>query len=110
MIPKIPSDLKQEIISLDGKGYKAYKSFQEKFFYYGPFTVRFEHVQGDSFAQPTRLSISIGVCETGFPPSLFNNPIRELALEDHLLRRVNHLIATNKVHVSGSGKSGKVQA
>ena len=61
MIPVIPSDLKQEILSLDGKGYKAYKSLQGKSFDYDPFTIRFEHVQGDSFAQPTCLSISIGV-------------------------------------------------
>ena len=110
MIPIIPSDLKQEIISLDGKGYKAYKSFQGKSFYYDPFTVRFEHVQGDSFAQPTRLSISIGVDEAGFPPALFNNPTRKLALEDHLLRRVNYFISANKTRVKGSGKSGKVEA
>ena len=109
MIPIIPSDLKQEIISLDGKGYKAYKSLQGKSFGYDPFTVRFEHVQGDSFAQPTRLSISIGVDEAGFLPSLFNNPTRKLALEDHLLRRVNYLISANKTRVKGSGKSGKVQ-
>jgi len=109
MIPIIPSDLKQEIISLDGKGYKAYKSLQGKSFGYDHFTVRFEHVQGDSFAQPTRLSISIGVDEAGFLPSLFNNLTRKLALEDHLLRRVNYFIAANKIHVKGSGKSGKVQ-
>ena len=109
MIPAIPSDLKQEIISLDGKGYKAYKSLQGKSFGYDPFTVRFEHVQGDSFAQPTRLSISIGVDEAGFLPSLFNNPTRKLALEDHLLRRVNYFISVNKTRVKGSGKSGKVQ-
>jgi predicted ABC-class ATPase len=109
MIPTIPSDLKQEIISLDGKRYKAYKSFQGKSFYYDPFTVRFEHVQGDSFAQPTRLSISIGVDEAGFPPALLNNPTRKLALEDHLLRRVNYFISANKTRVKGSGKSGKVQ-
>ena len=109
MIPIIPSDLKQEIIFLNGKGYKAYKSLQGKSFGYDPFTVRFEHVQGDSFAQPTRLSISIGVDEAGFLPSLFNNLTRKLALEDHLLRRVNYFIAANKIRVKGSGKSGKVQ-
>ncbi|SVA67632.1 uncharacterized protein METZ01_LOCUS120486, partial [marine metagenome] len=109
MIPVIPSDLKQEIISLDGKGYKAYKFFQGKSFDYDPFTIQFEHVQGDSFAQPTRLSISIGLDEAGFSPSLFNNPTRALALEDHLLRRVNHFIAVSKIRVKGSGNSGKVQ-
>ena len=109
MAPVIPSDLKQEIISLDGKGYKAYKIFQGKSFNYDPFTIRFEHVQGDSFAQPTRLSISIGLEEAGFPSHILNSPTQELALEDYLLRRVNHFIAANEVHVKGSGKSGKVQ-
>ena len=87
MAPVIPSDLKQEIISLDGKGYKAYKIFQGKSFNYDPFTIRFEHVQGDSFAQPTRLSISIGLEEAGFPSHILNSPTQELALEDYLLRR-----------------------
>ena len=109
MVPVIPSDLKQDIISLDGKGYKAYKFFQGKSFDYDPFTVQFEHVQGDSFAQPTRLSISIGLDEAGFSPSLFNNPTRALALEDHLLRRVKHFIAVSKIRVKGSGNSGKVK-
>ena len=61
MVPTIPPALKQEILSLDGKGYKAYKFFEGKSFDYGPFTIRFEHVQGDSFAQPTRLSISVAL-------------------------------------------------
>ena len=109
MVPTIPPALKQEILSLDGKGYKAYKFFEGKSFDYGPFTIRFEHVQGDSFAQPTRLSISVALDEAGFPLSLLNNPTRALALEDHLLRRVNHFIAVSKTRVKGSGKSGKVQ-
>ena len=109
MVPTIPPALKQEILSLDGKGYKAYKFFEGKSFDYGPFTIRFEHVQGDSFAQPTRLSISVALDEAGFPLSLFNNPTRALALEDYLLRRVSHLITVSKIRVKGSGKSGKVQ-
>jgi len=109
MVPTIPPALKQEILSLDGKGYKAYKFFEGKSFDYGPFTIRFEHVQGDSFAQPTRLSISVALDEAGFPLSLLNNPTRALALEDHLLRRVSHLITVSKIRVKGSGKSGKVQ-
>ena len=110
MIPTIPSDLKQEILSLDGKGYKSYKSLKGRSFTYGPFAVGFEHVQGDSFAQPTRLSISIGLDEAGFDTFLLDTSIRKLALEDHLLRRVNQFIAANKIQVKGSGKSGKIEA
>lgn len=66
-------------------------------------------MQGDSFAQPTRLSVSIGVDEAGFVPSLYNTPARKLALEDHLLRRVSDCIKANRIRVTGSGKSGKIQ-
>ena len=106
---KVPSDLRYEILSLDGLGYKAYKALQGKSFIYGPFSVKFEHVQGDSFAQPTRLSVSIEMDEAGFTPSLYSNPIRKLALEDHLLRRVSHFIKTSQVRLNGSGKSGEIQ-
>tara|TARA_B100000959_G_scaffold77945_1_gene82736 strand:- start:230 stop:463 length:234 start_codon:yes stop_codon:yes gene_type:complete len=71
---EIPSNLKQEILSLSERGYKAYKILQGKSFNYGSFTVTFEHVQGDSFAQPTRLSVSIGMDEAGFVPSLYSTP------------------------------------
>ncbi|SVC24122.1 uncharacterized protein METZ01_LOCUS276976, partial [marine metagenome] len=83
---------------------------QGRSFTYGPFAVGFEHVQGDSFAQPTRLSISIGLDEAGFDTFLLDTSIRKLALEDHLLRRVNQFIAANKIQVKGSGKSGKIEA
>ena len=106
---KVPSDLRHEILSLDGLGYKAYKALQGKSFIYGPFSVKFEHVQGDSFAQPTRLSVSIEMDEAGFGPSLYSTPTRRLALEDHLLRRVSHFVKTNQIRVNGSGKSGEIQ-
>jgi len=98
------------MLSLDGKGYKAYKFFQGKSFRYGSFSVKFEHVQGDSFAQPTRLSVSIKMNKAGFATSSYATYTRRLALEDHLLRRVNHFIKTNKIRVNGSGKSGEIQA
>ncbi len=106
---EIPSNLREEILSLDGRGYKAYKNLQGKSFHYGSFTVKFEHVQGDSFAQPTRLSITIGMDEAGFSPSLYSTDTRRLALEDHLLRRVSHCIRANRIRVTGSGKSGEIQ-
>ena len=40
---EIPSGLRQEILSLDGLGYKAYKALQGKSFSYGSFSVKFEH-------------------------------------------------------------------
>ncbi|MDP6711435.1 MAG: ABC-ATPase domain-containing protein [Nitrospinaceae bacterium] len=106
---EIPSSLREEILSLDGRGYKAYKTLQGKLFSYGPFAVKFEHVQGDSFAQPTRLSVSIGMDEAGFAPSLYSTATRRLALEDHLLRRVSYCIKANRIRVAGSGKSGEIQ-
>ena len=110
MIPEIPQSLKQTLLGLDGRSYKSYKTLQGKSFDFGPFKVRFEHVQGDPFAQPTRLSVSVGMEEAGFDTSQYDTPTKRLALEDHLLRCVRDSIQASTVRVGGSGKSGEVFA
>jgi predicted ABC-class ATPase len=61
-----PKELINEITSLDGKGYKTYKNLQGKSFAFGLFQLTFEHVQGDPFAAPSRLSIKIELASAGF--------------------------------------------
>ena len=104
----IPKDLHDLLISLDGKGYKSYKTLQEKSFQFPPFTLRFEHVQGDPFAAPSRLSLSAKLSEIGFSATYYDTPIKKLALEDHLLRAVHKNISTLRGRVTGSGRSGEI--
>ena len=102
-------ELVQQISSLDGKGYKAYKTLQGKSFTFGLFELTFEHVQGDPFADPSRFSIKVDLLSAGFSLSHYNTALRKLALEDHLLREVNACIQTCQGKVKGSGRSGEVK-
>ena len=106
----IPQDLHELLVSLDGKGYKSYKVLQGKSFYFPPFTLCFDHVQGDPFAAPSRLSLSTKLTEIGFSPEFYNTPTKRLAIEDHLLRLVFKKISAFKNQVKGSGRSGEIAA
>jgi predicted ABC-class ATPase len=108
MSSTIPKDLYDLLISLNGKGYKSYKTLQGESFQFPPFTLRFEHVQGDPFAAPSRLSLSTKLSEVGFPATFYDTSIKKLALEDHLLRAVHKKVSTLKRRVTGSGRSGEI--
>ena len=103
-----PQELLDKITSLNGKGYKSYKALQGESYSFGLFQLTFEHVQGDPFAAPSRLSIKIELPSAGYSNSHYNSSVRKLALEDHLLRIVNRRILKCKGMVKGSGRSGEV--
>jgi predicted ABC-class ATPase len=104
----IPQDLLDRVTTLDGKGYKSYKILQGKSFSFGLFKLTFEHVQGDPFAAPSRLSIKIELPSAGFSNSHYNTALRKLALEDHLLRKVAHRVQHCRGKIKGSGRSGEI--
>nr|MBC8287129.1 hypothetical protein [Nitrospinota bacterium] len=103
-----PQELINQITTLDGKGYKAYKILQGKSYGFGLFDLTFEHVQGDPFAAPSRLSIKIELQSAGFAKTHYENPLRKLALEDHLLREVNRRTQQCLGKIKGSGRSGEI--
>lgn len=103
-----PQELINKITSLNGKGYKSYKTLQGKSFCFGLFELTFEHVQGDPFAAPSRLSIKIELQSAGFAKTHYDTPLRKLALEDHLLREVNRRIQKCQGKIKGSGRSGEI--
>ncbi|MFQ5717244.1 MAG: ABC-ATPase domain-containing protein, partial [Nitrospinales bacterium] len=105
---RIPEELRKIFPQIDGRGYKAYKVLQGKIFDYSPFRLKFEHVQGDPYAAPSRISVSIDLSATGFSGSLFDTPARKLAFEDYLLRTVHRQIKPLSALVRGSGKSGLI--
>jgi predicted ABC-class ATPase len=104
----VPPELIDQVISMDGRGYKAYKNLQGQSFPFGLFQLTFEHVQGDPFAAPSRLSIKIELPSAGFSNSHYNTPLRKLALEDHLLRAVNQRVQKCQGKIKGSGRSGEI--
>jgi len=101
--------LKEIFRSIDGRSYKSYKILQGKTFQFPPFQIVFEHIQGDPFAFPSRISVSVDLTTAGFSPSFYENGLKRLAFEDHLLRVLHGNIGKARVKIRGSGKSGQVR-
>ena len=95
------------LLRLDGKGYKAYKEIRGAY-RQDALTVFIDHVQGDPFAVPSKIRIRLDAEQADVPPDLFRNPIRRIALEDFLARRVAAAIVKTDAPRAGSGKSGLV--
>jgi|JYMV01.1.fsa_nt_gi predicted ABC-class ATPase len=98
-------NLCQILRRINGKGYKAYKELQG-LYDFSPFVLSIDHVQGDPFALPSRVSIQIPSATAGFPPHLFSNKIRKVALADYLAREFDKAIEKNSRGQRGTGKSG----
>jgi predicted ABC-class ATPase len=99
--------LKKLLNQIDGKGYKAYKQIKGTY-QFQQYALRFDHIQGDPFAAPSRISLIVPMEVGAFPTELRNEPIRKTALEDFLRRTVARSINRNVKGRRGSGKSGQV--
>ncbi len=95
------------IRKIDSKGYKAYKLLQGVY-NFGDYILTFDHVQGDPFAAPTRISISVPMNLAGYPSELWSTGERQIAFEDYLGRAVYSAIRAIVKGQRGTGKSGEV--
>lgn len=98
-------DLRRHIASLDRKGYPACKGLRGRYDF-GDFDLSIDHVQGDPFAAPSRVSVYVPHDVSGFPPDLYGTPWRRTAFEDCLLRRFGRALGRYSFKAGGSGKSG----
>jgi len=100
-------DLDALLRKIDGRGYKAYKEI-EGVYSFGSYTLSIDHVQGDPFAAPSRVSIKVPSQISKFPKELWSSPIRKKALQDYIgraaLRAVREFVRGGR----GTGKSGQV--
>ncbi|WP_107666863.1 ABC-ATPase domain-containing protein [Cyanothece sp. BG0011] len=99
-------DLYDKVISLDGRGYKAYKEIKGNY-QFPKFSLIFEHIQSDPFASPSKLIIKIPHTIAKFPVELYKNKSRKIALEDYLIRQFSQA-CSQMSHQRGTGKSGKI--
>lgn len=106
---KPSSSLRSMLKSIDRKGYPAYKSLRGTY-QFSSFCLNINHVQGDPFASPSHLSLSISGKEAGFPKDFFDKPWRKIAFQDHLLRLFGKQLARFSFQAKGSGKSGLLSA
>ncbi len=97
--------LRETLRRIDGRGYKAYKDLGGSY-RFPFFTLTFDHVQGDPFAAPSRISVVIPPEKSAFPETLRSTPVRRIALEDFIARSVGAAIRRCTRGRRGIGKSG----
>lgn len=79
-------ELEQILHKIHRRGYPAYKETRGEYRF--PFyTLSIDHVQGDPFASPSRLSLRLTGLQAAFPRELYETPCRRIALQDELIRR-----------------------
>lgn len=89
---------------IDGKSYKAYKEIKSTY-HFKDFELEVVRVQGDPFASPSLLKLSLSLSDFAYPAELYQNTARQLGLADYLHRLcAKHL--RNIGQKRGSGKSG----
>ena len=99
--------LQRKLTTLKNKSYKAYKDLKGEYDF-GLFRLSIDHVQGDPFAQPSRISLQLSRTESGLPAHLWSNPARQTACEDFLARCIRRAIAETVSPPRGSGRSGEL--
>lgn len=97
-------DLKNILERIDHRGYPAYKDTKGEY-QFSKYVLDIEHVQGDPFASPSQIRISVSGKVAGIPSKYFDKKHKRIATQDYLLRKIDSEIAKNSKQ-RGSGKSG----
>lgn len=97
--------LRSALQAIDHKSYPAYKGLRGSY-QFERYQLNIDHVQGDPFAAPSRVSVQISGRQAGFPEEYYLQKHRRIALEDHLLRLFYQEISNLSFKAKGSGKSG----
>ncbi len=102
---KTSSELQTMLRQIDHKGYPAYKQLRGKYQFQG-YVLDIEHVQGDPFAAPSKVSVHVNGKMAGFPGELYRLECQKTALQDTLLREMGRQLKNVSFQAKGSGKSG----
>ncbi|MBV5260037.1 ATPase [Synechococcus moorigangaii CMS01] len=104
---KSQADLSALLSALDRQGYRAYKQLKGEY-QFPDFRLIIDYVQGDPFAAPSQCTVLVPQAIAKFPPALYRNLSREIALRDYLTRRFSQ-VAKDFSGLRGTGKSGLIQ-
>ena len=99
--------LRRMLRAVDHKSYPAYKDLRGAYSF-GSFVLGIDHVQGDPFASPSRLSVQIDGAKAAFPPAYYKEKHCRIALQDYLNRLFYQEIEKYTFKAKGSGKSGLI--
>ena len=102
---KSSEELRNNLRAINRKSYPAYKSLAGSYSF-GKYILNIEHVQGDPFAAPSRLSVKVNHKTAGFPAEYYETKWNKTTLEDYLIRRFHKQADKFCFQAKGSGKSG----
>ena len=97
--------LRDHLRRIDHRGYPAYKDLAGAYQFQG-YVFSIDHVQGDPFASPSRVSIHVSGKVHGFGKELYDTKEKRIALQDMILRRFSREVQEFTFQAKGSGKSG----
>ena len=98
-------DLRTKLKSIDHRGYPAYKDLRGQYDF-KDYVLSIDHVQGDPFAAPSRLSVLVKAQKAGFPAQFYDTHAKRITLQDHLTRLFGREVSGGSFQAKGSGKSG----
>lgn len=99
------AELRNLLRKIDHKGYPSYKELKGRYDFVS-YVLSIDHVQGDPFASPSKVSIHVKGEKAGFPAEYYWKTCMRTALQDYVLRQFAHKIAKVSFQAKGSGKSG----
>ena len=101
------AELKQLLDRIDHRGYPAYKDTKGQYQFQG-YVFSIDHVQGDPFASPSKVSVQVKGGTAGFPEELYKGRHQRAALQDEMTRQFYRAIQKYAFRAKGSGKSGLI--
>ena len=104
---KNASDLRNLLMRIDHRGYPAYKDTKDKY-QFDQYVLSIDHVQGDPFASPSKVSVIVPGRIAGFGKECYETKERRIAFQDFLLRRMYLKVKDFSFKAKGSGKSGLI--
>ncbi len=101
------TDLRSLLNRIDHRGYPAYKDTKGTYQFPG-YVLSVDHVQGDPFASPSKVSVHVSGKVAGFPQELYKDDHQRTALQDELTRQFGRKADQFAFKAKGSGKSGLI--
>ena len=101
------TELRDLLNRIDHRGYPAYKDTKGMYQFPG-YMLSIDHVQGDPFASPSKVSVHVSGKTAGFPAELYGGNAQRIALQDELTRRFGKKADQFAFKAKGSGKSGLI--
>lgn len=104
---KRAEDLQELLKRIDHKSYPAYKDTAGAY-QFDSYILSIDHVQGDPFASPSKVSIHVDGKKAAFPSDMIEKKHTRIALADALIRKFGKETEAYSHRAKGSGKSGLI--